>query len=254
MKKIIMSGIAAFILIAAGSGSLVSAEGTSAFIDNAPVIGEYKPNSYYEHIEREKLEQLAIQSRATTPTAKSLSIKQVPQEKDNWCGYAALKSLLDFEATVMTQKEIAEEVYDPNSPCPWYLSNGNSMSEFPAVQILRKNTGFAYVPYPLGAAGSTTITESDIKDKIVSTICEEHGVLACGRSQPSGDSHLPKYPSSYISHWIVVTGYGNRGSTVMIADPAKSSAISWSKNIDATYSLKTYQLAAYVSEWRRIIW
>ena len=41
-------------------------------------------------------------------TNKRLAIYQVAQEKNFWCGYAAIKSLLDFEKVDMTQEEIDE--------------------------------------------------------------------------------------------------------------------------------------------------
>ena len=93
-----------------------------------------------------------------------------------------MESLLDYDYKDMTQYEIANIVYTPDKACPWYLSNGNSIDQFPVVTALRKYIGYSYIPYPYGAAGSTTLSGSELSWRVKYTICKEHGLMVCGTS------------------------------------------------------------------------
>lgn len=197
-----------------------------------------------------------IDSISSQPSFKRIAgIGQRAQEKDYWCGYAALESLLDYHYKNMTQSEIAKIVYSPDKSCPWYLSNGDSAEQFPVVTTLRKYTGFTYIPYPYGAAGSMTLTGSEISWRVKSTICNEHGLMACGTSSANVNSasHLPKYPAKTITHWLAIDGYSDSGNSIYILDPAKSSAVSWSSSISAMYTVSSDKLAAFASS-RGLIW
>lgn len=185
-----------------------------------------------------------------------LAIFQVPQEKSFWCGYAAMKSLLDYEGVEKTQTEIAGEVYSVEKDCPWYISNGDEKSQFPVAVKLTDWASVNYVPYPYGAAGGTVFTASDLKPKIIATIDLGHGLMALGKScgdLPKHESILPGYPAREIGHWIAVYGYEDNGTSVWIIDPAKSKVISWSENINAYYSISSLKLAAFTKT-RGIIW
>lgn len=128
------------------------------------------------------------------------------------------------------------------------MSNGNSTSQFPAAVYLSNYTSHSYVPYPYGNAGATTITSAALSTRIVPTIYGGNGVVCCGQSAPSGStSHLPGYPEWNVGHWIVVRGYEDNGAFYNIADPAKSSAVSWSGNISAYYRISGTKLAAFAS-------
>ncbi|QNK39331.1 C39 family peptidase [Caproicibacter fermentans] len=141
-----------------------------------------------------------FQSFSLNATSNRLSIYQCPQEKNIWCGYAAIQSLLNYEGYNLSQKTIANEVYSADSSCPWYLSNGNSYDQFPVPNYLSEKTNFTYGPFPYGAAGSVSTTVSEIKSKVVSTIDYGHGVLACGTSTPTNKLN-PAYPDAKITHW-----------------------------------------------------
>lgn len=185
-----------------------------------------------------------------------LAIYQEPQERNYWCGYAAMKSLLDFEGINKTQLQIAQETYDEDSALAWYTIDGSDHSQFPAAVKLKELTGFNYVPYPYGAAGGTNIQASNIDYKIKSTINQGHGVLICGRSYgniPGHASILPGYPASEIGHWIASDGYKDDAASIWIVDPARSDVISWSNNISAYYEVTATKLAAFAKA-RGIIW
>lgn len=231
-------------------------------VDNAPVIGTYHYNKYYANLSRKKENEMLLNNNITSystyanTTNKRLAIYQVAQEKNFWCGYAAIKSLLNFEKVDMTQEEIAEKVYSKDLSCPWYLSNGDSKDQFPVPNVLQELTGFVYIPYPYGAAGATTLTGDEVSRRVVSTINNGHGVLACGTSKGNISGHasiLPGYPASSITHWVAVDGYDNSGDIIYIVDLAKSDVISWSDNISRYYSVSSSKLASFAST-RGIVW
>ncbi len=258
-------------------------------IDNiAPVIGEFEYDAEYAKkvAQKEQLAERYYQAKLSKDTElaskllseldrfemkstnlskktlnerkskKYLSIWQVDQSTNYYCGYAAIKSLLDYEGVSKTQDEIAGEVYSTNNSCPWYLANGNSYDQFPVPKYLSDQIDFFYVPYPYGAAGTTNITTSQVKSRVVATIDNEHGLMACGKSKgsiPNHESILPGYPAYNVGHWIVIRGYNNNGNTVRIADPAKSDAVSFSDNIDAYYSISTSKLRAFIQP-RGLVW
>lgn len=256
--------------------------------DFAPVIGEFKYNPEYAKMVREK-EELAdryyqakisgnielatkllsefheIGMKSTDNPKDNLNVRasykyldvwQVPQSTNYYCGYASIKSILDYHRVNKTQDEIAEEVYSINDSCPWYLMNGNSYDQFPVPKYLKEKTGFNYAPYPYGAAGSANISISDVRRRVVSTLDDEQGLMACGSSKGSESEHesiLPGYPSYDVNHWIVVRGYKKYGDTIFIADPAKSSAVSFSDNIRAYYSVSASKLRAFIQP-RGLVW
>ncbi|MCM1487056.1 MAG: C39 family peptidase [Firmicutes bacterium] len=256
----------------------------SANEDHAPIIGEFKPSPYWESLEalkladmnyREVCASLGVEERynsilnsnnnegsmtaqpySTTAESKRLSIYQVPQERSYWCGYAAMKSLLDYEGVSMTQEEIAKKVYSPDQDCPWYFGDGTTKDLYPVPNVLKELTGFNYIPYPIHAAGSEVLTESAVRARVTSTINLGHGLLACGESYRTYDqegSRLPGYPYRRISHWVAIDGYSSEGYNVWIVDPAKSDVISWSGNISAYYSIPSEKLASFATM-RGLVW
>nr|WP_312576972.1 C39 family peptidase [Sedimentibacter sp.] len=255
--------------------------------DHAPVIGEFRYDSeyaakiaakeqrakaYYEAkmSGNSKLANDILNEMKTTydksgqnggnlaPLASSerLDIFQVPQETDFWCGYAAIKSLLDYKDIDKTQSTIADEVYGQDSSCPWYLSNGDSRDQFPVPIYLTDEINFVYAPYPYGAAGSTDVEASDIDWRIISTIDSDHGLVVCGTSygnKLNDPSKLPGYPAVEIGHWLAIDGYKSDGNEIWIIDPAKSDEVYFSDDIDAYYSVTTVKLAAF-AESKGIVW
>lgn len=254
-------------------------------IDGAPVIGEYVPNPALDHLLEQKaqaaqeyyeakvngnpqaagkLQEYASQyagsaslSRANdinyqavaASSSKYLNISQKPQEKDFWCGYAAVQSILSYSGISKSQTAIAQILYDVNKPCPWYTNDYNNFSDYLVPNYLYQQTGFYYMAYPRVAAGSMTLSKNDVAPKVMATIDMNRGVLVCGNSAASSSaaSHLPGYPNQSIGHWIGVYGYSNNADQVAVFDPAKSSVISWSGSISAKYTISTDKLAAFAS-------
>ena len=198
-----------------------------------------------------------IAASAPAPASSNrIGILQNPQQKGNYCGYAAIQSLLEYKGINKTQDTIAKDVYNTSTGCPWYLSNGNSWDQFPAPKYLTDKTGFYYVPYPYGVVGATNVTASDIKPKIIVTIDSNYGVLTCGNSKghkTNDPSILPGYPAYDIGHWLAIDGYYSNGDYIWIVDPAKSSVISWSGSIEKYYSISATKLAAFTTS-KGIVW
>lgn len=233
-----------------------SLENISA-IDNAPIIGEMQVNSYYEDLNKKKESELSAASTVAARETNRIAIYQAKQETSYWCGYAAMKSLLDFEGVVMSQSEIANKTWTPNAACPWYMANGDSRDQFPVPNVLQELTGFYYAPYPYGVAGATNLTASMISPKIVSTIDKKHGLLACGQSYRKYDkegSRLPGYPAWAVTHWVAIDGYRSYGDDVWIVDPvADSNMTSWSGGVDKYYLISADKLASFATM-RGIVW
>ncbi len=193
-------------------------------------------------------------SSSTRAVSRTLNMTQYPQETSYYCGYAAIQSILARAGISKTQTQIAQESYSTSSSLPWYISNYSSFSDYPAKVYLKNQTGYNYVPYPMAAAGSTSIAASDTEYRVVFTVDQYRGLLVAGISYATGNSHLPDYPSQSVNHWIAVGGYRSSGSTIEIVDPAaNSSAVWWSSYITSHYTVTSSNLSAYASA-RGIIW
>lgn len=238
---------------------------------NTTLANQYK--SKFEKITnpilyQSKLSQSQTMSSIYEPLPTSWRIwdlLQCPQEKNYWCGCAAAQSILNNIGINKTQTQLASNTYlqtERFGNTPWYISNGNEFTQFPMATTLEKaqyevgNSAFAYVPSPLGAAGSNPLTVEECKTYVVSTTSafdDGYGVAACGASKNVSGYRLPGYPASYIGHWIVSDGYSNNGNTIWIVDPAKSSAVSWSGSIEAYYSISATLFRNFI-EPRGMIW
>lgn len=173
------------------------------------------------------------------------NVLQYRQEKDYWCGYAAMQSEInnayksgsitsqyDFEWRQSGVANYMEKNYNMHpyvnninvdGSLAWYTGNKNvdsNQANYPVVQALRKITGFYYVSYGCCTTGSSNLESSEVKSKLVSTINLGHAVLACGRSNSQGTSYMPGYPSGKVVHWIASDGYMDGGDKVWIVDPA----------------------------------
>lgn len=250
--------------------------------DYSLVIGDIKPNSYWKSLDALKMAdmnykkvcaELNVESNYTgvldyettnisadvlaESSAERLDIYQVPQERDYWCGYAALKSLLDYEDIKMTQYEIAEELYDPDLPCPWYTIYGTQTSQYYIPKYLNKKLDdITYVPYSPQLVGTNDLEASEVQLRIVSTINSGHGVIVGGESYRAYDqvgSWFPGYPTTVTRHFVAVDGYMSGGSEIWIVDPAKSDVIPWSDSISEYYSVPIEKLASYASA-MGIVW
>ncbi len=243
----------------------------------ASVSGDmYLTNQYkteFEQFSNPLLFQEKSMSRTSTiPDTSSLpdnwlisDLYQVPQQKSYWCGCAAAKSILDNLGVYKTQAELASDEWlktEFYGSTPWYTTDGTTMSQFLMVTTLKeaqREAGmapYAYTPAPLGAAGTNPLTVEECKAYVMSATSafnDGYGVAACGTSRGTSGYTLPGYPSSSIGHWIVCRGYINRGGSMYIVDPAKSSVISWSGSISAYYTISSSLFRNFVST-RGIVW
>lgn len=179
-------------------------------------------------------------------------IPQIPQEKSYYCGNAAAQSVLYYKGISCTQTQLAGKKYlrtEDFGNTPWYLSDGDSKSQFPMAITLTKLTDINYTPAPYGDAGANPLSPSDLKSKIVATLSTKNGVVICGESKAdsSHPSHLPGYPSKNVGHWLVCFGWNEITEQALIRDPAKSEAVSWGGNIQASYSISDEKLAAFAA-------
>jgi hypothetical protein len=195
------------------------------------------------------------------------ALGQRKQETSNWCGYAAMESLLDHHYQNVTQTNCATYIknyiettfgssWSTNTACPWYMNNGNSSNQFPVPKVLSSKINFGYYPYPYGAAGATAIPASEISWRVVATINSNKGLMVCGTSSGSSSaaSHLPGYPNSSKTHWLAIDGYDSSGSYIYIIDPAAGSpAVSWGANLSPLSSVSATKLAAFATS-RGLVW
>ena len=218
---------------------------------------------FAEQIAAKEASLLQTDSSKATSYASSCfisNIVQYPQETSYYCGPAAVKSILSGVGnTTVTQSTLAGSSYLKTSVygnTPWYITNGSSTSDYPAYNTLHAFTTYNYYPYPYGTLG-TPPTSTGLSLRIKQTTSYGYGVLACGESQASYShaSHMPGYPtSSNIGHWVAVNGYMDDGNTIWIVDPISgSSAISWSGNVSAYYTVTLTKFTAFVAP-RGIFW
>ena len=100
-----------------------------------------------------------------------------------------------------------------------------------------------------GDAAGTGLTDSQCKAYVMSATSNGHAVAICSTSYGT----LPGYPSNEVGHWLASDGYYNNGDKIWIADPAKSSEVSWSNSISASYDVSASTLNNFVG-WKGIVW
>ncbi len=245
---------------------------------NAIVKGDFKLAAQYkdefEQISNPTLYQMRKDTLNTQTSVRNTypsnwripDLYQYPQEKSYWCGCAAAKSILQNIGITKSQAELAGNSYlqtERFGNTPWYITNGDSPSEFPMATTLVNaqfevsNYAFGYKPSPLGAAGANPLTVEQCKAYVMSTTSafdDGYGVAACGTSKGSNSAYrLPGYPSYNIGHWVVSDGYKDNGDYIWIVDPAKSDVISWSNSISAYYNISATLFRNFVSP-RGIVW
>lgn len=181
-------------------------------------------------------------------------IQHIPQENSYYCGPAAAQMILKYKGINRTQTQLASLLGTTQSGgTGWFLMNGNTLDQFPMAVTLGDLSGFPYQPAPFGNLGENPLSVAELEDKVWATIDADYGVALCGTSQASGTSHLPGYPNRAIGHWLVCYGWAPGDEQAFILDPAKSSAVSWSSSISASYEISFEKLAAFVAP-KGIIW
>ena len=180
-------------------------------------------------------------------------IQQFPQEKSYYCGNAAAQSILYHKGISCSQTTLARGNFlrtEEFGNTPWYLSNGNSKTQFPMAMTLTSITGVKYTPAPYGDAGANPLSVNELKSKIQTALFADHAVAVLGRSKASSsdESHMPGYPNRTIHHWLVCYGW-NVYDEAFIIDPAKTTPdiVEWSNNIEAYYKVPAEKLTAYAA-------
>lgn len=241
----------------------------AVYLNQLNILSDYAVNepSLSNAIERftEEVDTLQFESQDLNDTYEELLLRassytigltQVPQATSYYCGYAGIKSILDYWGINRSQSSIANSVYDTDESCPWYVTDGTSYSQYVAAVYLTDQTDFPFMPYPYGSMSEERdpITESTLKPRIVATVDGDYGVMVCGRSKGSGTSHLPDYPTNRtIYHWIVIGGYTSYGDDMYVVDPAYAgTGVSFAYDIEPYYLITIDKTVAYTD--RGIIW
>lgn len=188
------------------------------------------------------------------PSSYTINLTHYTQENGYYCGPAtALMILKKMGASNITQKSLASSLGTTASGTAWYLSNGDSFSQFPMMQTLNSHQSKKYyMPSPLGNAGANPLSTTKVKSYVVSCTSNGNPSALCGISYSSGNSHLPNYPNEEIGHWLACIGYKSDGSQIYIADPASNYSAKWS-NVPQTYYIDAEKCQAFIAP-RGIIW
>lgn len=219
------------------------------------IYDNYLTNIANESNAMDPSEQLSLYSSSSCV----LNLTQYPQNKSYYCGNGTARSILMYEGINCSQATLASSNFlktDTYGNTPWYITNGNDASQFPMAMTLRNISGFYYVPHPYGAAGANPITTSDLKQKIIATISDNHGVAisGCSAASSSAASHMPGYTtSSNVDHWVACRGFKNGGNTICIVDPVANSVVSWGSNVEPKYDITVAKAAAFAAS-KGIIW
>lgn len=208
------------------------------------------------------------------------NVYQYRQEKNYWCGYAAMQSEINnsYRSKKIksaynyqwSQSDVANYMqnnhnmhpydnYNYDGSLAWYtgaLNTDSNQNNYPVGRALTNITGFTYVAYGCSTTGESSLASSKVKSKLVSTINNGHAVLACGRSNSQGTSYLPGYPSGKYGHWIASDGYMDDGDKVWVVDPAGDNVSvlgsGW-KNVSRYYSVSIDKFTDF-AWYRGIIW
>lgn len=179
-----------------------------------------------------------------------------PQDKSYYCGPATAQMLLHVHGVEKSQSDLAGDLYletDKRGETPWFIENHTDTNDCLMSRTLNKLQSVYYIPSPFRDAAGKGLTLDQCKAYVMSAVSSGHCVAVCGTSYASGDSHLPNYPNYSVGHWLVVDGYYSNGAYMYILDPAKSSAVSWSNNIIATYPISAEKFKAFVGS-KGIVW
>ncbi|MDO5558426.1 MAG: hypothetical protein Q4F95_02385 [Oscillospiraceae bacterium] len=205
---------------------------------------------------------VCIASSSMTVGAKDVrltNMSQHPQEKNYWCGYSAMQSVIQRESYIgnlrsnayynLSQTGVANYMRDSmyvgdpynGTECPWYSGNQSvdtNQNNYKASKALSNMSNFHWVAYGCGTTGSGDLSYSEVKWRLVSTLNAGHGCLISGRSNPNGSSYLPGYPSYFVCHWVATDGYTNDGNYIWIIDPAAhGTGVSFRDSVSAYYKV-----------------
>lgn len=201
------------------------------------------------------LSPLNITPMDLSATPMIIGLYQCPQDYDNYCGYASIQSVLNYHEINKTQTEIAEDAYYDDQALAWFIgtqANAADWEFYPAAVYLSSVLSHDFRPYNSYFGQFNEEVLSDMMfDNIVNV---QEPILVCGISSSDMDdaSHLPGYPATNIGHWIVAYkmtwDIDNQIATeVTYRDPAKSEAVSWSANIEATETVSLEKMFAFSS-------
>lgn len=188
-------------------------------------------------------------------TNNNVSVTFKRQANSYYCGPAsALITIASKITTSQTQSTLANELGTTTSGTAWYLSNGNTYTQYPMYNTLKNHLGsmYSYVPSPTGVAGTNPLSNSDIKYRVTFTIDQGYPLVFLGTSTASGAAHLPNYPAQAVGHWLVANGYKSSGDVIVLTDPA-SALNSLFTNVPESYEISITTAQAFLSP-RGLLW
>ena len=197
-----------------------------------------------------------VSSAYSIPPPSSYKISNFvhyPQKEYNYCGPATAQMLLHVLNVNTDQYTLADDDHletDSYGETIWFLDAHSTTYDCFMSRVLNSmQSSVYYIPSPFGDAVGTGLTDSQCKAYVMSATSNGHAVAICGTSYGT----LPGYPSNEVGHWLASDGYYNNGDEIWIADPAKSSEVSWSDSISASYHVSASTLNNFVG-WKGIVW
>lgn len=167
----------------------------------------------------------AFEQKGIYAASNSVSVPFHQQLEYYYCGPATALMIISSKiATTLKQQSLANDLGTTTSGTAWYLSNGNTYTQYPMYNTLKKYLGsmYNYVPSPTGVAGENPLSIDDIKYRVTFTIDQGYSLAFNGNSPSTGVGHLPNYPKEAVAHWAVANGYKFNGDIITLTDPASN--------------------------------
>ena len=188
------------------------------------------------------------------PSSYTVSLTHSTQGAYNYCGPATAYMILrKIGVTGISQNSLAASLGTTSNGTAWYLTNGNSSSQFPMMTTLNSYQGYKYyIPSPMGAAGANPLSETQVKSYVMSATSYDNAIALCGISYAYGSSHLPSYPLYEVGHWLTCIGYNNYGNNIYVDDPASQYSSDFT-SVPNKYFISSSTCTAFISP-RGMIW
>ncbi|ASS76645.1 hypothetical protein CIG75_17830 [Tumebacillus algifaecis] len=188
--------------------------------------------------------------------SKLLSLSQIPQERNWYCGPASVVEILKSYGTStgkqQTQDSVVPSLYATSSTgTPWSKGTVAGTYFYPVADTLDyyMNSANNYAAYASPSA-------AQFKSSVVYTIDKGYPVVANVIEYSGNTTRLTGHPLGItLQHWVAVFGYNQNGDTAWYADSAAGAAgLSFDTSAIPKYSeLPVSKWSTLVNE-RGIIW
>lgn len=155
----------------------------------------------------------AAVSAAACCASASMSVAQVGQKYDNWCGPATGYMILKYKGKTSKNGVALSQAALSGSG---YMGTGTGSTDWGSGDMPRGLNNWGSLGYTQAAHSTTASFKTRLTSKI-----EASRPLALGTAEYKNLTHYNGHPvTSNVYHWIAARGYSNYGDSVSYLDPA----------------------------------